>query len=253
MMSGAHGRDKRPRPQRRAPDVSTTTSESDDGKGGNADVNHFFLRHQTNAQTFQDDDEHISTGAASSDSSSDSISILDKDDVLDPKSIAKRSVEATSSRSPTCFVSSVTSCASWLLDCSCSDEENNLSSNDRVSKKRKKKEVVADQALAEQLQRIEADAATKKAMKRKSRRELEERGKMLNSSDGKAVLAVQEIVALVQSAKDTYINGNSALQQLCVETVAMDDMVFMAKNMLDKQKDFTQGGVSGHIGKLHDW
>jgi hypothetical protein len=326
MMSGAHVRDKRPRPQQRDPRPpflrytpfetldDLITSESDDGKGENADVNPFFLRHQTNAQTFQDDDENTSTGTTSSDEGaddehatwycngllpssnpknqakrkkrklrgaaeytprlsrswsmspssprevqpssrdrqirgdthdgSDAISALDKDDVLDPKSIAKRSVGVTSSRSPTCFIR-------WLLDSS--DEKNNLNTNDRVSKKRKKKEAVEDQALAEQLQRIEADAAAKKAVKRKKRMELEERGEMLNSSDGKAVLAVQEIVALVQSVKDKYINGNPALQQLCVETVAMDDMVFMAKNMLDKQEDFTQRRVSGHIGKLHDW
>ncbi len=178
--------------------------------------------------------------------SSDAISSLDKDDdILDPKSIAKRAVGVTNARSPTCFISSAR-----LLGCS--DEENYLNSNDRVSKKRKKKEAFEDQALAEQLQHIEADAAAKKAMKR-TKRQLEEMREMLNSSDGKAVLAVQEIVALVQSAKDKYINGNPALQQLCVETVAMDDMVFMAKNMLEKQEIFTQGRVSGHIGKSHDW
>ncbi len=127
----------------------------------------------------------------------------------------------------------------------CSDEYNNLNSNDR--------EVAEDRALPEQLQHIEEDAAAKKSSFKRQKRESEERGGMLNSSYGLAILAVQEIVALVQSAKDKYINGHPALQQLCVETVAMDDMVFMAKNMLDKQEDFTQGGVSGHIGKLHDW
>jgi hypothetical protein len=130
-----------------------------------------------------------------------------------------------------------------------SDEENNLNSNDRVSKKRKKKEAVEDRALAEQLQHAEEDAE-KKA---KKRRLLKEEMEMLNSSDGKALLAVQEIIALVQSAKGKYINNNQALQQFCVETVAMDDMVVMAKNMLDKQEDFMQRRVSGHIGKLHDW
>jgi hypothetical protein len=192
------------------------------------------------------------------DSDSGAISSLDKDDILDPKSIAKRSVRVSNSR-PTCFVSNAT-CASLLLDCS--DEAKNLNSNDRVSKKRKK-EAVDDRALEDHLQHLE----------------FEEKGEMLNFSDSKAVLAVQEIVALVQSANDEFINNNPALQHLCVETVATEllldaassisdneervemlnswaaifaTLVQSANNMLDKQEDLKQSSVSGHIGKLHD-
>jgi hypothetical protein len=59
---------------------------------------------------------------------------------------------------------------------------------------------------------------------------LEEKGKMLNSPDGKAVLAVQEIVALVQSANDEFINGKPALQHLCVETVGTELLLCCAKS-----------------------
>ena len=95
------------------------------------------------------------------DSDSGATSSIDKDDVLDPKSIAKRSAGVSNSR-PTCFVSSAT-CASLLLDCS--NETKNLNSNDRVNKKRKT-EVIEDRALEDQLQHIEEDAAAKKVIKR---------------------------------------------------------------------------------------
>jgi hypothetical protein len=188
------------------------------------------------------------------DNDSGAISSLDKDDVLDPKSIAQRSVGVSNSR-PTCFVSSAT-CAPLLLDCS--NEAKNLNSNDRVSKKQKK-EAVEDGAFEDQLQHIEEDATTKKAIKRtkwellldaasslplaktslksSSISDNQERAEMLNSWD--AILAT-----LVQSANDKFIPD---LQHLYVEKVATE---FMAKNMLDKQEDLMQSGVSGHIGKF---
>ena len=63
---------------------------------------------------------------------------------------------------------------------------------------------------------------------------------MTNSSDGKAVLAVQEIIALVKSA--------AVPEKYSVEAVMIDDMVYFAKNMLDLQQEFIQKGVSGYIG-----
>jgi hypothetical protein len=63
----------------------------------------------------------------------------------------------------------------------------------------------------------------------------------------------QEIDAMVQSANDKFIYNNPALQRFCVETIAIDDIEVMAKNMSHKQGDFMQTGVSGYVGKLRDW
>ena len=95
----------------------------------------------------------------------------------------------------------------------------------------------SDRALAEQLQKQENLAANKAS-------ERAERG-MADSSDGKAVLAVQEIIALVKSAKAMHY---PALEKYSVEAVMIDDMVYFAKNMLDLQQEFIQKGVSGYIG-----
>ena len=84
-----------------------------------------------------------------------------------------------------------------LLD---SDEENapNTSSHGMLllspsSNKRKRDSYAADRELAEQLQALE-DKASKKASPRKEKR------MMIKSNDGKAILAVQEIIALVKTA-----------------------------------------------------
>ena len=99
----------------------------------------------------------------------------------------------------------------------------------------------ADRELAQKLQRME-DEATRKASLTK------ERSLMAKSSDGKAVLAVQEIIALVKTSKQQFIDSNPALLRYSVETVTIDDMVFMAKNMLEKQKEFIDEQRPGHIG-----
>jgi hypothetical protein len=71
---------------------------------------------------------------------------------------------------------------------------------------------------------------------------------MTESSDGKAVLAVQDIIALVQTAKKKFIDNNPALQHNNVEAVAIDDMFFMAKNVLNKQQDCIRDQLPSNIG-----
>ena len=102
----------------------------------------------------------------------------------------------------------------------------------------------ADRELAERLQAQE-DRAAKKASPRKEKEE------MSASSEGKAVLAVQEIVALVGTVKENIARNHPALGRHSVEAVTIDDMVFFAKNMLDKQGEFIREQISGHIGMLH--
>ena len=43
--------------------------------------------------------------------------------------------------------------------------------------------------------------------------------------------------------------SNASTPSSCIEAVTIDDMVFFAKNMLDKQQEFIQNNVSGYIGK----
>ena len=99
----------------------------------------------------------------------------------------------------------------------------------------------ADRKLAQELQRME-DEASRKASPTK------ERNLMAKSTDGKAVLAVQEIIALVRTTKEQFIDTNPALKG-GIEAVTIDDMVFMAKNMLEKQKEFIDNQIPGDIGK----
>jgi deltex-like protein len=114
------------------------------------------------------------------------------------------------------------------------EEEGMAKSSEHV----KSNHEVADWELAEQLQRQENLASEE--------RETEEEG-MAKSSDGKAVLAVQEIIALVKSTKEMYLDGHPALKTYCIDAVTIDDMVFFAKNMLDLQEEFIRKGVSGYI------
>ena len=160
-----------------------------------------------------------------------------------------------------------------LLDSS--DEENfdNSGSYGMLSPKSRKRRRAeeADRKLAQQLQAQEDKAGTK-ANSRK------EKKAMAKSTDGKSVLAVQQIIALVKTAKDKYIDNNVGLHQHIhannmnpaymrgsaatsataavggnstqetIEAVTIDDMVFFCKNMLDKQTEMIENDVSGFIG-----
>ena len=161
-----------------------------------------------------------------------------------------------------------------LLDSS--DEENfdNSGSYGMLSPKSRKRRRAeeADRKLAQQLQAQEDKAGTK-ANSRK------EKKAMAKSTDGKSVLAVQQIIALVKTAKEKYIDNNVGLHQHIhannmnpaymrgaaatsattavggrnstqetIEAVTIDDMVFFCKNMLEKQTEMIENGVSGFIG-----
>ena len=119
-------------------------------------------------------------------------------------------------------------CISLLDD---SDEENASMSPNRKKKRRRflsKAEAqaeAADRELAMKLQQQE-DLAGQKASARS------EKKAMTKSSDGKAVLAVQEIIALVKTAKEKYFEQHPALKQYSLETVTIDDMVSIARDFM---------------------
>lgn len=115
--------------------------------------------------------------------------------------------------------------------------------DERPSRARRRKRPAdedADHALAEELQRSEWRAARRAAAR--GRREEKE---MAKHAQGKAVLAVREIIALVAKAKRRFVAPYTMSYE--VEAVTTDDMVFFAKNMLDLQEEFLRQQVNGYI------
>ena len=101
-----------------------------------------------------------------------------------------------------------------------------LKSNTAKSKRREEK----DRKLAQRLQDTE-DRARKSSLDR-------EQNKMMATNIGKAVVAVERIIQLVESTKIT-----SDLLDLGLESVAKDDMVFFAERLLAKQEEFKAKGI----------
>jgi hypothetical protein len=66
---------------------------------------------------------------------------------------------------------------------------------------------------------------------------------MEKSSNGRAVIAVQEIIALVTEAKKKY----PILAQYNVNSVSQDDMVFLARQILDLQDEFKAKNLPSYI------
>ena len=69
----------------------------------------------------------------------------------------------------------------------------------------------------------------------------DESAKMKRTNEGRAILAVQEIISLINNFRQTQMGYS-------VEAVAIDDMVFFTKNILDKQEEFMQSNISGYVG-----
>ncbi|EJK58624.1 hypothetical protein THAOC_21237 [Thalassiosira oceanica] len=142
-------------------------------------------------------------------------------------------------------LSSSTACkpseATDLFDSQETDPGHVLKMQRRREKKKRalSKAEEADRLLALKLQEQE-DRASKRANSRKEKR------LMQKSNEGRAVLAVQEIIALVKRVKDQYVS-TSNLRKFEVDSVTIDDMVFFATNMLDLQEEFVRNNVSGFI------
>jgi hypothetical protein len=94
----------------------------------------------------------------------------------------------------------------------------------------------ADEIMAQKLQQQE-DYVSKKAS---PGTELKE---MTTSSYGRAIIAVQEIIAFVNKAKTTF----PLLAKYNVDAVAQDDMVFLARQMLDLQDEFKKKSLPSSI------
>ena len=94
----------------------------------------------------------------------------------------------------------------------------------------------ADREMAKRLQQQEDLTSTKASARR-------ERKNMEKSSYGRAVIAVQEIIALVVDAKKKY----PILAQYNVDSVSQDDMVFLARQILDLQDEFKAKNLPSYI------
>jgi deltex-like protein len=101
-------------------------------------------------------------------------------------------------------------------------------------------QVDADRKYAEKLQR-EEDRAAKRACP------LKEAEAMATSIAGRAVLSVQEIIALVNNVKQTWISKNPTLGRFNLDTVGVDDMVDFCQGLLDRQQKFREKNINAHI------
>jgi len=108
--------------------------------------------------------------------------------------------------------------------------------------RRKKRERHADvdssdqTLLAAKLPRQEHGVRTRSQLKAELREH--EHMLMTQSNEGKAVLAVQEIIALVNETK---ANG------VAVDTITQDEMVYCTENMLNLQQQYIPNGINGYI------
>ena len=118
--------------------------------------------------------------------------------------------------------------------------DNNNSNNNSSQSSQRSTTLVSDRELAEQLQRNEELGSQKSSA-------IDVEKCMSSTTDGKAWLLVQEMLTLIKSAKEQFISENKSLKHYCVEAVAVDDMVYMATDMLEKQNEFVKSGVCGYI------
>ena len=189
--------------------------------------------------------------------SNDDVIVIDSDDELDRKPAAKPSPPNQPKQSH----NNNTECIS-LLDSSDEEENPGISHNYTGNSKRSKRKrppesltqsqtqsqlstrstntELSDHELALQLQRNEELGSQKSSA-------IDVDQYMSNSKEGKAWLAVQEIITLIKNAKEQFMTDKNGLKEYCVEPVMVDDMVFMATDMLDKQEEYVKAGVNGYI------
>ena len=190
--------------------------------------------------------------------------VIDSDDEVDDRkpaakkqpSAAKKASASTNNNNNNSTTTN-SSCISTLEEESSDDDDENPGRishnvhNKRTKRKRphhdnsnnnssQRSTTLSDRELAEQLQRNEELGSQKSYA-------IDVEKCMCSTTDGKSWLLVQEMLTLIKSAKEQFISDNKWLKHYCVEAVAVDDMVYMAKDMLNKQNEFVKSGVSGYI------
>jgi hypothetical protein len=114
-------------------------------------------------------------------------------------------------------------------------EENRKSKKQKSKAAESKRREEKDRELAQHLQDTEDRASQKSSLDR-------EQNKMMATNIGKAVLAVERIIQLVESTKIA-----NDLFDLGLESVVKDDMVFFAERLLVKQEEFKAKGIPSEV------
>ena len=66
---------------------------------------------------------------------------------------------------------------------------------------------------------------------------------MLSSHSGKAVLLVQEVIALANQVNQAY----PSLKEFNIQSVSTNDMTYLAEQMLGKQAEFAEKNHPTHV------
>ena len=122
----------------------------------------------------------------------------------------------------------------------------------RKSSSSKKRSHDSENVINVDSDRILAERIAKKEEKRMKNNiakanPLREQRLMGQSTDGKAVLAVQEVFALVDSTRKLAKKKNESHLVNYIAAVTREDMFHFAKAMLELQQDFLQKNVNGYI------
>ena len=121
---------------------------------------------------------------------------------------------------------------------------NKLHEEEVRKQKEKDEEERTNELLAKRLQ-DEEDRASRKANPKKEQR------RMMKTNTGRAVLAVERIINLVETMKHQLLaadqNENENENDEFIEPVARDDIVFLAERLLQKQEEFKANGIPFHV------
>jgi len=185
----------------------------------------------------------------------DNISVIDSSDD-ERKPAAKASTATTASRGVSSKQRQQQSrCISLLDDDNSSEDDssvqeiqtNNIVEGRKRSRSNKLSVMMnnfdSDRALAEKLQKKEEAAAHNMA----KANPLREQRLMTQSTDGKAVLAVQEIMSLVTETRNIAKKYKNFQLVNYIAAVTREDMFHFAKAMLELQQEFLKQRINGYI------
>jgi deltex-like protein len=116
-----------------------------------------------------------------------------------------------------------------------SDGSNNGRKRQRfIEEQQTQSTIESDMALAQKLQKEEKERLKQEIQK--------EQKAMADNKSGKAVLAVQSIIKLVQDLKEKF-----PMYADDINEVSVDDMVYLAERLLGQQQDFVSNNIPAYV------
>lgn len=115
-----------------------------------------------------------------------------------------------------------------------SDGTNNGRKRQRLEERQTQSTIESDVTLAQKLQREEEEQLKQEIQK--------EEKAMADNKSGKAVLAVQSIIKLVQDLKEKF-----PMYADCINEVSVDDMVYLAERLLGQQQAFVDRNIPAYV------